>query len=306
MEDKRENFVIIDANSVIHRAFHALPPLKNKKGELVNAIYGFLLVLFKIIKEFNPKYLAACFDLAEPTFRKQAYDQYKAKRKKPPQEFYDQIPKLKEVLKIFNISVCEKPGFEGDDIIGTLSSSSRPAAKNIIVSGDLDTLQLVDENTNVYFLSKGVKEAALYNRNLVKKRYEGLSGEELIDFKALRGDLSDNIPGVKGIGEKTALELIKDFKTVENLYKSIDDERIGEKTRAKLAAGKDMAFLSKELAEIKKDVPVETSLSKYQWGGYDPRLVKNILEELDFKSLIKRIPGLEDEEKNSGENLKLW
>jgi len=306
MEDKRENFVIIDANSVIHRAFHALPPLKNKKGELVNAIYGFLLVLFKIIKEFNPRYLAACFDLAEPTFRKQAYDQYKAKRKKPPQEFYDQIPKLKEVLKIFNIPVCEKPGFEGDDIIGTLSSSSRPAAKNIIVSGDLDTLQLVDENTNVYFLSKGVKEAALYNRNLVKKRYEGLSGEELIDFKALRGDLSDNIPGVKGIGEKTALELIKDFKTIENLYKSIDDERIGEKTRAKLAAGKDMAFLSKELAEIKKDVPMETSLSKYQWGGYDPRLVKNVLEELDFKSLIKRIPGLEDEEKNSGENLKLW
>lgn len=302
----KENFVIIDANSVIHRAFHALPPLKNKKGELVNAVYGFLLVLLKIIKEFDPKYLAACFDLGEPTFRKKAYDQYKAKRKKAPQEFYDQIPKLKEVLNIFNIPVCEKPGFEGDDIIGTLSSSSRPAAKNIIVSGDLDTLQLVDENTNVYFLSKGVKEAALYNKNLVKKRYEGLSGEELIDYKALRGDLSDNIPGVKGVGEKTALELIKNFKTIENLYKNISDESIGEKTRAKLLANKDMAFLSKDLARIKKDVPMEISLSKYQWGGYDPRKAKDVLEELGFKSLIKRIPGLENEEKSPGGNLKLW
>jgi DNA polymerase-1 len=302
----KENFVIIDANSVIHRAFHALPPLKNKKGELVNAVYGFLLVLLKIIKEFDPKYLAACFDLGEPTFRKKAYDQYKAKRKKAPQEFYDQIPRLKEVLNTFNIPVCEKPGFEGDDIIGTLSSSSRPAAKNIIVSGDLDTLQLVDENTNVYFLSKGVKEAALYNKNLVKKRYEGLSGEELIDYKALRGDLSDNIPGVNGVGEKTALELIKNFKTIENLYKNINDESIGEKTRAKLLASKDMAFLSKDLARIKKDVPMEISLSKYQWGGYNPRQAKDVLEELGFKSLIKRIPGLENEEKSPGGNLKLW
>jgi len=306
MEEKKENFVIIDANSVIHRAFHALPPLKNKKGETVNAVYGFLLVLLKIIKEFNPKYLAACFDLGEPTFRKKAYNQYKAKRKKAPQEFYDQIPKLKEVLKIFNVPVCEKPGFEGDDLIGTLSFFPRAETKNIIVSGDLDTLQLVDENTNVYFLNRGVKEAIVYNKNLVQKRYEGLSGEELVDFKALRGDPSDNIPGVKGIGEKTALQLIKDFKDVENVYKNIKSEKIGEKTRAKLLANKDMAFLSKELSKIKRDVPIEISLNKYQWGEYDPRRVKSVLEDLDFKSLIKRIPGMAEEERGPGENLKLW
>ncbi len=305
MEEKKENFVIVDANSVIHRAFHALPSLKNKKGELVNAVYGFLLVLLKITKEFNPKYLAVCFDLGEPTFRKKAYDQYKAKRKKAPQEFYDQIPKLKEVLKVFNISVCEKPGFEGDDLVGTLSSS-RAEAKNIIVSGDLDTLQLVDENTSVYFLSRGVKEAIIYNKNLVQKRYEGLSGDELIDFKALRGDLSDNIPGVKGVGEKTALRLIKDFKTIENLYKNIESKKIEEKTRVRLLADKAAAFLSKELSKIKRDVPMELSLNKYRWGGYDPRQVKSALEELDFKSLIKRIPGMDEEEKRSGENLKLW
>jgi len=214
-----DNFVIIDANSVLHRAFHALPLLKNKKGELVNAIYGFLLVLMKVINEFNPCCLAVCFDLAEPTFRKQAYEEYKAKRKKPPQEFYDQIPKLKEVLKVFDIPFCEKPGFEGDDIIGTLASLSSGKVKNIIVSGDLDTLQLVNDHTNVYFLNRGVKEAVLYNQDLVKKKYEGLSEKELIDFKALRGDPSDNIPGVKGIGEKTALGLIKNFKQLKIFIK---------------------------------------------------------------------------------------
>ncbi len=301
MTDKKENFVIIDANSVLHRAFHALPLLKNKKGEVVNAVYGFLLVLIKIINEFNPCYLTACFDLAEPTFRKEAYKEYKAKRKKPPQEFYDQIPKLKEVLRVFNVPFCEKPGFEGDDIIGTLASLSQGKVKNIIVSGDLDTLQLVDDHTYVYFLSRGVKEAVLYNQNLVKEKYEGLSGKELIDFKALRGDPSDNIPGVKGIGEKTALKLIKTFKTIENLYQNID--KIEEKTRAKLLAGREMAFLSKKLAEIKRDVSLNVSLQDYEWGKYDPNQAKKVLEDLGFKSLIKKIPGWEE---NSGANLKLW
>jgi len=277
--------------------------LKNKKGELVNAIYGFLLVLMKVINEFNPCCLAVCFDLAEPTFRKQAYEEYKAKRKKPPQEFYDQIPKLKEVLKVFDIPFCEKPGFEGDDIIGTLASLSSGKVKNIIVSGDLDTLQLVNDHTHVYFLNRGVKEAVLYNQDLVKKKYEGLSEKELIDFKALRGDPSDNIPGVKGIGEKTALGLIKNFKTIENLYQNINDPRIEEKTRAKLLAGQEMAFLSKKLAEIKRDVPLNVSLKDYEWGKYDPQQAKQILEELGFKSLVKKIPGLEE---SSGANLKLW
>jgi DNA polymerase I len=301
---KKEIFVVVDGNSVIHRAFHALPPLKNKKGEVVNAVYGFLLVLLKIIKEFDPKYLGVCFDLAEPTFRKKAYAEYKAKRKKAPQELYDQIPMVKDVLKVFNVSICEKSGFEGDDVLGTLTHNFSDMS-NIIVSGDLDTLQLVDKDTNVYFLSKGVKEACLYNENMVKKRYEGLSKDELIDLKALRGDLSDNIPGVKGIGEKTALDLIKNFKTIEKVYKNINDKRITENVRKKLLENKDNAVLSKDLARIRKDVPLNLCLKDYEWKNYNALKVKGVLEEYGFKSLIKRIPGLE-EEVGPGANLKLW
>jgi DNA polymerase I len=304
MAEKKDIFVVIDGNSVIHRAFHALPPLKNKKGETVNAVYGFLLVLLKITKEFNPKYLGVCFDLAEPTFRKKAFAEYKAKRKKAPQELYDQIPMVKDILKVFNISICEKSGFEGDDVIGTLSNCFC-GLSNIIVSGDLDTLQLVDEDTNVYFLSKGVKEASLYNENMVKKRYGGLSKEKLIDYKALRGDVSDNIPGVKGIGEKTAIELINNFKTIENIYKNINSEKITENIRKKLLENKEDAFLSKDLSRIRKDVPLDFSLENYKWGEYNLKEVKKTLEEFGFKSLIKKIPGLEDDQ-GTGENLKLW
>lgn len=294
----KETFVVVDGNSVIHRAFHALPPLKNKKGEVVNAVYGFLLVLLKIIKDFNPEYLGVCFDLAEPTFRKQAYKEYKAKRKKAPQELYDQIPKVKEFLKAFNISICEKSGFEGDDILGTIVNSY-PEFNNIIVSGDLDTLQLVNKNTKVYFLSRGVKEALIYDEELVKKKYSGLSKEELIDFKALRGDLSDNIPGVKGIGEKTAIDLIVKFKTIENVYKNINSIEIAENIRNKLLENKDNAFLSKDLAKIRNDVKMELCLNDYKWKNYNQKKVEKMLEEFGFKSLIKRIP-------NAGENLKLW
>lgn len=301
---KKEIFVVVDGNSVIHRAFHALPPLKNKKGEIVNAVYGFLLVLFKIIKEFDPKYLGVCFDLAEPTFRKKAFAEYKAKRKKAPQELYDQIPMVKEVLKVFNISICEKSGFEGDDVIGTLSNGFCDL-DNVIVSGDLDTLQLVDEDTNVYFLSKGVKEAALYNENMVKKRYGGLSKERLIDYRALRGDASDNIPGVRGIGEKTAIELIKNFKTIEEVYKNINDKKITENVRKKLLENKDNAFLSKDLSRIRKDVPLNLCLKDYEWKDYNTKKVKEMLEEYGFKSLVKKIPGAE-EDVGAGGNLKLW
>lgn len=298
---KKNIFVVIDGNSVIHRAFHALPPLKNKKGEVVNAVYGFLLVLLKIIKEFNPQYLGVCFDLAEPTFRKKAYTEYKAKRKKAPQELYDQIPMIKDFLKLFNISICEKSGFEGDDIIGTLVNSSFDT-DNVVISGDLDTLQLVNKKTKVYFLSRGVKEGFFYDEEMVKKRYDGLDKEQLIDYKALRGDVSDNIPGVKGIGEKTAIELIKKFKTIENVYENINNSEITENIRKKLIENKENAFLSKKLSEIKKDVPLNYCLKDYKWDNCDKEKISNLMEEYGFKSLIKRIP----ENKDLGENLKLW
>jgi len=301
MENK-ENFVIIDANSVIHRAFHALPPLTSKDGKVVNAVYGFLLVLFKLIKELKPKYLAACFDLPEPTFRKQAFEEYKAHRKKAPDELYEQIPVVKEVLKKFNVPVFEKAGYEGDDLIGTLAKKS--GKNNIVVSGDLDNMQLISQSTFVYYLNKGVKNAVLMDEKGIKEKYEGLSPKQLIDLKGLRGDVSDNIPGVKGIGEKTALKLIKEFGSIENLYAKIGKADLPEKVKEKLVEGKEKAFLSKFLGEIKTDVPVKINMKDCEWGGYDEKEVVKMLNNFGFKSLVKNISP--EEGKAVGENLKLW
>jgi DNA polymerase-1 len=304
---EKDNFVIIDSNSIIHRAFHALPPLKKGDGTVVNAVYGFLLVLFKLIKDLEPKYLVACFDLPEPTFRKQIFERYKAHRKKAPQELYDQMPMVKEVLKIFNVPIFEKPGYEGDDLIGTLANSltkgKENKVSNVIVSGDLDNLQLINENTAVYFLAKGVKNTVLLNEEDVKKKYEGLIPSQLIDYKALRGDPSDNIPGVKGIGEKTAIKLIKEFDNIENLYSKIDIAEIPLKVKEKLIENKENAFLSRVLSEIKKDVPIEVKMKDCEWGGYDEKEVVEMLKSFNFNSLIKNISP---EEKSIGQNLKLW
>ncbi|MDD5098190.1 MAG: 5'-3' exonuclease H3TH domain-containing protein [Candidatus Pacebacteria bacterium] len=303
----KDNFVIIDSNSIIHRAFHALPPLKRKDGMIVNAVYGFLLVLFKLIKELKPKYLVACFDLPEPTFRKQAFEQYKAHRKKAPQELYDQIPVIKKVLKIFNVPIFEKPGYEGDDLIGTLSNSLTKGkgggVSNIVVSGDLDNLQLINDNTSVYFLTKGIKNTVLLNEEGVRNKYDGLTPKQLIDYKGLRGDPSDNIPGVKGIGEKTAIKLIKEFDNIENLYNKLDAAEIPLKVKEKLIQNKDNAFLSKTLSEIKTDVPIEVNMKDCEWGGYDEKEAIEMLKSFNFNSLIKNIST---EEKSIGQNLKLW
>ncbi len=308
MENK-ENFVILDSNSIIHRAFHALPPLKTKDGEVVNAVYGFLLVLFKLLKELKPKYFVACFDVPEPTFRKKAFEEYKAHRKKAPDELYAQIPMVKKVLKGFNVPVYEKAGYEGDDLIGTLCNSAtkgknQDGVRNVVVSGDLDNLQLIDDDTVVYYLNKGVKNGLIYDIKGIKEKYDGLTPEQLIDLKGLRGDASDNIPGVKGIGEKTALMLIKEFGSIENLYKKLDEAKISPSVREKLIEGKEKAILSRDLAEIRKDVPVEIDMRDCEWGGYDEKDVVSMLQEFGFNSLIKNI--VPEKENNIGQNLKLW
>ena len=309
MENNKDNFVIIDSNSIIHRAFHALPPLKTKDGEVVNAVYGFLLVLFKLLKELKPKYFVACFDLPEPTFRKQAFEEYKAHRKKAPDELYAQIPMVKEVLRKFNVPVFEKSGYEGDDLIGTLSELSLKEGdniKNIVVSGDLDNLQLINKDTFVYYLNKGVKNAILMDEEEVFKKYEGLTPKQLIDYKGLRGDASDNIPGVKGIGEKTALKLIKEFGGIDNLYSKIEsgEADISEKIKEKLVNDKEKAYLSRTLGEIKTDVPIEINIKDCEWGGYDEKEVVRMLEDFNFLSLIKNI--VPEGAKSVGQNLKLW
>ncbi len=294
----RKRLIIIDSNSVIHRAFHALPPLTNKKGEIVNAVYGFLLVFLKAVKDFHPEFIAACFDFPAPTFRHKKFKKYKAKRIPAPKELYSQIPKVKKILKSLGVPVFEAKGFEGDDIIGTISRSFSEKQlllqpENIILSGDLDVLQLVNKNTKVYFLRKGVKNTVLYDEQAVEEKY-GFSPDKIVDFKALRGDPSDNIPGASGIGEKGALALIKKFGNIDNLYNKI--KMVDQKTKEKLLESKDQVLLSRELARINTKAPVSFNFKKCRWKSNKKEAIR-ALEEFGFQSLVKRFLTLQKEQK---------
>jgi len=308
--------IIIDSNSIIHRAYHALPPLATKKGELVNAVYGFLLVFLKAIREFQPDFIAACFDFPAPTFRHQKFKEYKAKRPPAPDELYKQIPKVKEILEGFNVPIFEKEGFEADDIIGTISKLAPkkqvlPEIETIILSGDSDALQLVNPQTKVYSLRNRVKDTVLYDEQLVKEKYQGLSPEQLVDFKALRGDPSDNIPGVTGVGKKTAIELLLKFGSLENLYKEIEEnsekaKELKPKLRETLLRYQDQAFLSKTLACLESNVPIDFNLEKCRRTKYDKEKVTRILKNLEFYSLIKRLPRSKKQNEEIGNPLTLW
>lgn len=289
-----KRLVLIDANAIIHKAFYALPELTNRNGEYINAIYGFSSILLKVINELKPDYMAAAYDLPVPTFRHIEYKEYKAKRIKKPDELINQIPKTKEILKGFNIPVLEKESFEADDIIGTIAKKFNKQTEVLILTGDLDTLQLVDKNIKVYGLRKGMTDILIYDEKEVEKKY-GLKIKQLIDYKGLRGDPSDNIPGVVGVGEKTATVLLKEFGTIENLYKKI--EKVDNKKLAeKLKENKKMAFFSKKLATIRKDVPIKVSLKDLDWKkGFDIKKAKEVFEQFHFKSLIRRLPGQESE-----------
>ncbi len=295
MEEK-EKLIIIDSDAILYRAYYALPPLINKNGEQTNAIYGFLLVFLKIIREFKPDFIVATFDFPGPTFRHQKFKEYKAKRAKTPPELRQQFPKVKGVLKEFGVSFFEKKGFEADDIIGSIIEEKKrnlPSAEAIIVSGDKDMLYLVEEKVKIYLLKRGVKEIILYGEEEVAEEYSGLKPSQLSDFRGLRGDPSDNIPGVPGIGEKTAISLLNKFKTIEKLYQKIEKgkcrkEDIKPSIKEKLISNKEKAFLSKSLAEIRKDILPNFDLEVCRWKGYNKEKVKNALEKYQFKTLLRR------------------
>ncbi len=266
---------------------------------MVNAIYGFLLVFFKILKEFKPDFVAACFDFPAPTFRHKMFKDYKITRPKAPEELYSQIPKVKKVLKTFNIPVFEKKGFEADDIIGAISRLAprkqvMPKLETIILSGDLDVLQLVNKNTMAYILRRGLKDIALYDEKAVEKKYQGLNPSQLVDFKSLRGDTSDNIPGVPGIGEKTAIKLIREFGSIEKLYQEIQNlkSEIRDSLKDKLLEHRDHAFLSKMLSKIKCNIPLEFNLQKCYWQRFNLKKTIKTLKNYEFHSLISRLPEL--------------
>jgi DNA polymerase I len=293
MEKSKKKLILIDGNAIIHRSYHALPPLTTKKGELVNAVYGFASTILSVIQKFQPDYIIATFDLAGPTFRHEEYKEYKATRVKAPDELYAQIDRVKEVVRAMNIPILEKQGFEADDVIGTVvkyAENHPPAGgdvENIIVTGDLDTLQLVNGKTKVYTMRRGLSDAVLYDTEKVRERYN-LTPEQLIDFKGLRGDASDNIPGVKGIGEKTAIELLIKYGTLENVYAKLPE--IKGAVKEKLERDRSMAIQSKGLATIRTNVPVEIDLEKARTHEFDRNKLVELFKELNFYSLVKRIP----------------
>ena len=292
-----KKLILIDGNAIVHRSFHALPPLTNRKGEMTNAVYGFSSVLIKVINELKPDYMVAAFDLAAPTFRHLEYDQYKAKRVKAPDELYAQIPRTKEILQAFGVPVLEKEGFEADDIIGTVAKKYTGKEIDIlIITGDLDTLQLIDDNIRVYTMKKGLNDTIVYGEKEVEERY-GLKVSQMIDYKALRGDPSDNIPGVKGIGEIIATSLLKEFGTLENLYKNVDKVK-SKNVLEKLKKDKQMAFFSKSLGTIRLNVPVKIDLKQLDWQNhFNMEKVRELFGELGFNTLLRRLPGGEPEKK---------
>ena len=302
-----KKLILIDGNAIIHRAYHALPPFTTKKGELVNAVYGFSSTLLSVIAEFKPDYVVASFDLAGKTFRHEKFEEYKATRIKGDDELYAQIPRVKEVVKAFNIPIYEKAGFEADDIIGTIATQikkNNADIETIIVTGDMDTLQLVNDSTKVYTMRRGLSDSHLYDETKVFERY-GFSPLQMIDYKGLRGDPSDNIPGVKGIGEKTATTLLQKYQSVEGVYENIGE--IKGAVKEKLERDKALAFLSKDLATIDLNAPIEFELEKSVLHDFDREIIVKLFSELNFFSLIKRLPGsgeqmesVETKKENSG------
>ncbi|MFH1890610.1 MAG: DNA polymerase I [Candidatus Kuenenbacteria bacterium] len=303
---KKQKFAIIDANAIIHRAFHALPPLQNKDGVLVNAVYGFANILLKVLKDIKPDYIAVCFDVARKTFRNEIYKDYKAQRERGPQELYDQMGFIRELIRAFNMKIFEKKGYEADDLIGTLVHRANDV-ESLIVTGDMDALQLVDKNTKVYTLRKGITDTVIYDEQGVVEKY-GFRADQVVDYKALRGDPSDNIPGVPGVGEKTATQLIVEFDSLDQLYKFIGtigkkDEKIRNKELGirgikegifeKLKNNKKQAFMSKELATIVENVKIDFDLEKCKIQPFDAVRVAELFQEWNFKSLIARIPHAE-------------
>lgn len=302
MDKKLKTLVLLDGNALIHRAYHALPPLTTKQGEVVNAVYGFTLTLLSVLEKFKPEYIAASFDLSGPTFRDDLYEDYKAKRVKAPDDLYAQIPRVKAVTQAFNIPIYELEGFEADDCVGTLArQAEEQGVRVIIVTGDNDALQLVTPLVNVFTLRKGIKDTVLYDEAAVEGKY-GFKPVQLPDYKGLAGDASDNIPGVAGIGAKTATDLLKQFGTLEQLYARLED--VKGSVRAKLEADKEKAFLSKRLGAIDTAVPVALDLSACVSRDFDRDTVTKLFQELGFFSLLKRLPGSGEESGIENQELK--
>ena len=287
--------MLLDGYGLVYRGYFALPPLTTSKGELVNGVFGFASIVLRGIQDLQPEYLAVSFDLPGPTFRHEQYADYKATRSEMPDDLRDQFPKVREVVKALRIPVYEMPGYEADDVIGTITSQldDRPDLETTIVTVDLDMLQLVTPRVRLMTTRSGVENTVIYDVAKIDERF-GLRPDQMIDYKALKGDPTDNIPGVPGVGEKTAAKLIREFGDLDSVFERLD-EVTPEKLREKLRDHRDQVFMGRDLSTIVRDLPVQIDLEAARLGDYDRDTVVRLFREYEFRTLIERLPPMAGE-----------
>lgn len=290
--DERKRFAIIDGKSVFYRGYYAMPNLATKEGTPTGGVYGFAVMALEVIRRLKPDYVAVAWDKPKTNIRKrlEMYPEYKAGRKPAPPDFYEQIPILHELLDAFGWPLYELDDYEADDIMGTLATQAKQKGiETLLITSDMDVLQLVNSHTHAYLLKTGLSNIELYSPKSFTAKY-GLEPDQFIDLKALKGDSSDNIPGVPGIGEKTAIELLKNYKTLDEVYDNLD--LIKDSVRSKLEKGKELAYLSKNLGSIWLDAPIKLDLNAVDGSKIKPEIVRNLLQKLEFKSLLRQLPQI--------------
>ncbi len=299
--NNKRRLVLLDTHAILHRAYHALPEFSSSKGEPTGALYGLVAMLIKIIGELKPDYVVACYDLPGPTYRHEAYEGYKGTRKEIESDLVAQIKRSNDVFNSFHIPIYSSPGFEADDILGTIVEETKndKDLEVVIASGDMDTLQLVNgEKVKVYTLKKGINDTILYNEKKVQERF-GFPAKLLPDYKGLRGDPSDNIIGIKGIGEKTATTLITTFGAIENMYKLLKKDSepfkkagITPRIIELLKNNEEEAIFSKMLATIRRDAPISFSLGKPWRESFSQTDAEALFLDLDFRTLSQRLSSV--------------
>ncbi|MSR85262.1 DNA polymerase I [Candidatus Uhrbacteria bacterium] len=300
---KKPRLFILDANALLHRAWHALPPLTNPEGKVVNAVYGTIMVVMKLLEDHKPDAFVACWDTEAATFRHEAYKEYKAHREKQPDELYDQVPWVKEGLKTFGIDSLELDGYEADDLLGTIAVQAKKEGWDVvIVTGDRDALQLVQPGISVMAFKKGVTDIVMYDEDEVKKQY-GLTPAQFLEYKALRGDPSDNIPGMKGVGEKGATDLLQTYKTIDGILKAAHDakSKLSDSLRKKILDGEKLIPESLMLVTIKKDVPITWRAEQRDDTSVARDDLLSFLNRMGFKSLLKKVSSKEPGDRKKSE-----
>lgn len=293
-----QTLLLIDGNAIMHRAYHALPPFKSADGTPTNVVYGYLSMLNKVVVDFKPDYLISCFDTPKPTFRNKLFKEYQSQRPKIDDSFIIQIPLVKQALDAAGINRLEKDGYEADDLIGTITRIFETNKfRVVILTGDKDIFQLITDNVFVAAPQLGLANIKIFDKSEVEKKLE-VAPNQIIEYKALAGDPSDNYPGASGIGPKTASKLIHRFETVENIYKNIDKVE-SEKVKEVLKKEKDSVYLSKKLATIMTDVDIELNIEKLKFKGFNKKLI-DFLTQYQMNTLTKRIFGQKETVKKEG------